>query len=1024
VLDGLRWRMIGPFRAGRVTSVVGHPTERNVFFFGACAGGVWKTVDGGNSWANVSDGFFRSAAVGALAIAPSDPNVVYAGMGEACIRSNVYGGDGVYRSNDGGRTWAHLGLADTRHIGRVVVHPTDPDTAWVAALGHAFGPNEDRGVFRTTDGGRHWEKVLYKDADSGAVSLTIDPTNPRLLYAAFWQARRTPYSLVSGGPGSGLYRSQDGGTTWEPLANGLPDGVLGRIGVSHAARAGRIYATVESHTGGIYRSDDFGDSWTRVTDNADLRQRPWYFNHLTADAADPDTVYATNFKLWRSIDGGRTFTELPGPHPDHHDLWVDANDPNRLINGHDGGACVSFDGGRTWSSCMNQPTAQFYHVTTDTRVPYRVYGAQQDNSTLSVPSRSNLPAIPNAETYRVGGGESGYIAVRPDNPDIVYAGSNGSTLTRYDHKSGQKSVITPWPEEVSGYGAGQLKYRFQWTFPVVISPHDPHTVYCGANVVFRSRDEGASWEVVSPDLTRAEPSMLEASGGPVTKDNTGAETYATVFALVESPVRAGVLWAGSDDGLVHRSDDAGASWSNVTPKDLPEWSLVSILEASPHDAQGAYLVANRYKLDDPAPYVYRTADGGRTWTAITTGLGPEDSTRSLRADPDVKGLLYLATDRGVYVSFDDGGHWQPLGAGLPLAPVHDLAVHGDDLVAAGHGRGFWLLDDLSLLRRIARQGGGTSLLAPAKVHRYRTDWGYADRGGAYGYVQTDGEVLHWVREGDRARFVNAGENPPDGAVLTYLLATQAGEGARLTITDAAGEVVKVFEPGADKEADKLPTGEGSHRVVWNLRYPDPVLLPGVVYRGGDPKGPLAPPGRYTAVLEALGERSEATFEVSGDPRGTATDDDLRAQFAFQREVSARLEEVNRAIGQVRSLNGELAAWKERLGPTSALVAEIDGLAADLRAVEERLVQVNAKSPKDLLNFPLQLNVKLASLLNHLGWGDAAPTAQDRAVFAHLSQACQAQFDRLRELVRERAVPLAKKLAGSDAPALPVQGEWS
>ena len=1029
MLEGLRWRLIGPFRGGRVVAVSGHPTDRNVFYFGACAGGIWKTEDGGNIWLNVSDGQINSAAVGAIAVAESDPNVVYAGMGEACIRSNVYHGDGVYRTTDGGRTWKHLGLTDTRHIGRIVVHPHDADVAYVAALGHAFGPNAERGVFRTLDGGATWEQVLFRDVDSGAVSLAMDPTNPRIVYAAFWQARRTAWGLTSGGPGSSLYRSTDGGDTWQELHTGLPAGPLGRIGLAHSARAGRVYATVEAAEGGIYRSDDYGDHWRRMSDEHDLRERPWYFNHITADPTDADTLYATNFKLWRSIDGGSTWTELPNAHSDHHDLWIDPRDGQRMINGHDGGAAVSFDGGRTWSTVMNQPTAQFYHVTTDNRSPYRVYGAQQDNTTLAIPSRSRGPAIPNAETYSVGGGESGYIAVRPDDPDIVFAGSNGSTMTRFNLRTGQRQVVTPWPEEVSGYGAGELRYRFQWTFPIVFSPHDPNTLYCGANVVFRSHDQGHSWEELSPDLTRAVPSTLEPSGGPITKDNTGAETYATVFAIAESPVKRGRIWAGSDDGLVHVSSDDGKTWQNVTPAALPEFSLVSILEPSAHDADTCYLVANRYKLDDPAPYVYVTNDAGRSWRKIVAGLGEEDSTRSLREDPEVRGLLYLATDRGVYASFDAGVTWQPLRQNLPLVPVHDLTVHGDDLVAATHGRAFWVLDGLASIRRMAREGvEATALDVPPVVYRHRTNWGFAARGGAYGYVQMPHDVLAWVRRpdgdgGERVEFVNAGENPPDGAVFTYVLGADADSASELVVYDEAGTLLKRWS-GDQEGAERLPLGRGSHRVAWNLRYPDPEPCPGVVYRGGEPHGPLAPPGRYRAVLRLGSQTLERTFEVARLPGTEASDDDLRELFRFLIEVRDRLSDTHRAIARVRNLKQELGIWKKRLerapqGTDASVLGDVDGALEALGRIEEGLVQVRAKSPKDLLNFPLQINVKIGSLLNSTDGADARPTEGARKVFEALSADLDARILTLTKLVEGPLSDLSGRLARLPLEALPL-----
>ncbi|HEU5422472.1 MAG TPA: glycosyl hydrolase, partial [Nitrolancea sp.] len=596
------WRLVGPFRGGRVVAVAGDPVDPLTGYFGACAGGIWKTEDAGQSWRNVSDGYLKTASVGALAVAPSDRNVVYAGMGEACIRGNVSHGDGVYRSDDAGKSWRHLGLADTRHIGRVRVHPHNPDLVYVAALGHAWGPNAERGVFRSRDSGQSWEKILSRDEKTGAIDLTMDPNNPRVLYAALWEAQRYPWALVSGGPGSGLFKSSDGGDSWTELTNnpGLPEGLKGRIGVAVSpARPERVWAIIEAKEGGLYRSDDGGARWELVNDNPDLRQRPWYYMHLFADPGDAETVWVLNLRMWKSTDGGKSVMQVPTPHGDNHDLWIDPENSRRMLTGNDGGACVSLDGGVTWSSIYNQPTAQFYHVITDDQFPYRIYGAQQDNSTLSVPSYSDKGAIVAGDTYPVGGGESGYIAVRPDNPNIVFAGSYASRMTRYNHASANEVDITVWPEDPIGYGAGSLRYRFQWTFPIILSPHDPNLLYAAGNHVFRSTDGGQSWQELSSDLTRAEPETLKPSGGPITLDNVSTEYYGTIFALAESPVHKGVIWAGSDDGLIHVTRDGGQSWQNVTPPRalVGEWALINIIEASPHDAATAYVAATRYKLD-------------------------------------------------------------------------------------------------------------------------------------------------------------------------------------------------------------------------------------------------------------------------------------------------------------------------------------------------------------------------------------------------------------------------------------------
>ena len=746
LLDAMRFRCIGPPRGGRVVAVAGDPSEPAVFYFGAVAGGIWKTGDAGVTWTNVSDGYLNTSSVGALAVSDSDPNVIWAGMGESTIRGDVSHGDGVYRSTDHGRSWVHLGLDDTRHISEIRIHPRDPDRVWVAALGHAFGPNPERGVFRTTDGGASWARVLHESDRAGAADLALDARNPTVLYASLWEAHRNFWELSSGGPGSGLWRSDNGGTTWARITPslGLPAAAtLGKIGVAASpARSGRVWALVESDAApGLYRSDDFGETWTLASDRQQLRYRPWYYMHVFADPRDEDTVYVNNLRMWKSTDAGAHFEQVPTPHGDNHDLWIDPNDNRRMIQGNDGGANVSFNAGASWSSVHNQLTAQLYTVDTDGRAPhYFVYGTQQDNSSIGVPSGTNDGAIAWEDCRIAGTGESGYVAVDPKDPDIVYVGAIGSSpggggaLQRYDHRTGQVRLVNVWPEHHGGMGPGELRYRFGWTFPIRFSPHDPNVLYACGNRVFRSTDEGQSWEPISPDLTRADPDKLGPSGGPITRDTSGAEHYCTLSTFAESPHEPGVLWAGSDDGLVHLSRDGGRSWRDVTPPDLPEWALIRTVEPSPHDPAALYLAATRYKLDDCAPYLYKTADYGESWEAITgadgdSAIPDNDFVRVIRADPGCRGVLYVGTETGLHVSLDDGAAWRRWRSNFPVTPVYDLKVEGTDLVIATHGRSFWIMDDLTPLHREAAAGagrdGGTGVEAAIG-----TDTGMEHRRGA------------------------------------------------------------------------------------------------------------------------------------------------------------------------------------------------------------------------------------------------------------------------------------------------------
>ena len=990
-LDGLEWRQLGPFRGGRVEAVAGDPRERNTFYFGSCGGGVWKTTDGGIYWRNVSDGFFKRASVGAIAVAGSDPNVVYVGMGEACIRGNVSHGDGMYRSTDGGRTWAHLGLADTRNIGQVRVHPQDPDIAFVAALGHAHGPNPQRGIFRTHDGGKTWKKVLSRGNAAGGIDISIDPTNPRIIYAALWEAIRRPHQMISGGEGSGLFKSTDGGDTWIEISRnrGLPKGVLGRIGVAVSpARPDRIFALIEAKDGGVFRSEDGGVSWSKGSEDRELRQRAWYYTHIFADPKDPETVWVLNVDAYRSSDAGKTFMRQAIPHGDNHDMWIDPTDPQRIIEGNDGGATISFNGGASWSSIYNQPTAEYYHITADTQTPYRLYAAQQDNSSISSPTRSSLSGILWAECYEVGGGEAGHIAVRPDDPNIVFAADHAGLLTRLDRRSGQIRTINVWPEATSGIAATHIKYRFNWTAPVFLSPHDPNVLYTASQYVHRSRDEGASWDRVSPDLTRNDKRTTGDSGGPITLDQTGAEYHATIFTLTESPVQPGVLWAGSDDGLVHVSRDNAKKWTNVTPKLIPPQTLISIIEPGQHDAGTAYVAANRYKHDDFSPYIYKTENYGRTWSQITAGIPADTFVRAVREDPEVSGLLYAGTEVGLYVSYDGGARWHRWqGRSLPVVPLHDLIVKDGDLALATHGRSFWVFDDLTPVRELARKRatGMSRLFTPRPTVRYKTYAGFGSKTEAApmkNYRHPAGSQFASLVEeqpnGEKVELhLDAGKNPPDGVIVTYFLRA-APKNITLTFLDGRGKTIRSFtkRPADADPKDKEPrvtVEPGMNRFVWEMRYPEAARIddePLVMDQlEGALKGGVAAPGTYTVRLDVDGEKSEAKFTIVKDPRIPATQKDLDAQFALRQKLRDLLDHDHRAVNRLR---------EARTDPRTPAATK-----RTLDAIESELMQPKAKSRQDTLNFGVRLNHRIAALIASISTADAAPTKQAGELAAQL-----------------------------------------
>ncbi len=987
---------------------------------------MWKTTDGGVYWENVSDGFFETSAVGALAVAPSDPNVIYAGTGEACIRGNVSHGDGVYRSTDGGRTWTNVGLRDTRHIARVRVHPREPDVVWVAALGHAWGPNRERGVFRSCDGGRTWKHALFRSEGAGAADLSVDPANPRILYAAIWQAQRTPWSMTSGGPDSSLWTSTDGGDTWIDISRnpGLPRGVLGRIGVAVSPADGRrVYAVVEAEDGALFRSDDGGATWQRGSEEPGLRGRPWYYMHVFADPVDVDTVWVADYSLWKSTDGGKTFGEVATPHGDNHDLWIDPANNRRMIEGNDGGACVSFNGAQSWSTIYNQPTAQFYHVCADDQRPYRIYGSQQDNWAISLPSQSHRGVISTIDWVQPGGGESGYIAVKPGDPAIVVGGSIGTgpgmgRLVHYDHRSGQERIISVWPEAYGmGIAPAEHRYRFQWTFPVFYSRWDPRELWIAGNRVFRSVDEGQSWETVSPDLTRNDPTKLGLSGGPVTRDNTGAEVYCTIFALVESHHERDVLWAGTDDGLVHLSRDRGRTWEPVTPPDLPAFALVSVLEPSPHDAATCYLAATCYKLDDTRPYLFKTSDYGRTWKRITNSLPDGEITRVVREDPSRRGLLYCGTETRLWVSLDDGGSWQRLQSNLPVAPIHDLIVKDGDLVVATHGRSFWILDDLTPLHQIADgvANADAHLFAPRPTVRWRAYRGHGMKPGpgrevAYRMVGSMGYAYRQVEAptGEKKeRLLDAGENPPNGVVVHYWLQAAPEGDLTLSFHDVEGREIRSFtsrptgaSPATPKtttdacEDEPRPTkNAGANRFVWNLRGPDATKLADNKGRGGTADmltAPRVPPGAYQARLTVGGRTLTQPFEVVKDPRVAATDAELREQYALAKQAHELLTLVHDGVLTIRDVRAQAEAWAGRT-EAPAIRDGARALAATLGAIEGELIVIRADDPR---MFPAKLNTRIGTVVTLVDYSDAAPTRALRELYESLALRAQMELAEL------------------------------
>ncbi len=1035
-LGAVKWREIGPFRGGRSVAAAGSSTRPWEYYFGTTGGGVFKTLDGGVTWTPITDKFF-GGSIGSIAIAESNPDIVYVGTGEHPIRGNVSHGDGVWKTTDAGKTWSYIGLGATQQIGRIRVHPKNPDIVYVAALGHVWGPNAERGVFKSENGGKSWTRVLFQSDSAGAIDLSMDAADPNTLYATFWHAYRQPWKLVSGGTGSGIFKSTDAGANWKEITRnpGLPSGVLGKIGISVSpVNSKRVWALIEADSGGVFRSDDAGATWTKTNSERNLRQRAWYYTRIFADTKDSNTVYALNTGMYRSTNGGKTFKSIQVPHGDNHDLWISPTDNNRMIESNDGGANVSFNAGRSWTE-QDVATAQFYHVTTTNDFPYHVCGAQQDNSTLCGPSRSS-GGISIGDWYSVGGGESGYIAVRPDNPDIAYAGSYGGLLTRHDRRTGFDRNINPWPDNPMGHDAGDAKYRFQWTFPIVISPHDPNTLYVGSSVVFRSKNDGQSFEPISPDLTRNDPRTLGPSGGPITKDQTSVEYYATVFTIAESPLTAGVIWAGSDDGLIHVTRDNGKTWKNVTPAGMPEWSRISMIEASHFQPGTAYAAANHYQMDDLKPYIYRTSDYGATWQLAVDGIPATEFVRVVREDPERKGLLYAGTERGVWVSFDEGGTWQSLRRNLPIVPVHDLAVKEGDLIAATHGRSFWIVDDLSALRQMNKpvMDKAAHLFKPRDVYRANFNGG-GGTGAAGGHP--------------------TGQNPPAGAIVYYWL-KKPNQTVTMDFLDASGKLIRSFsssqdpkvakdslrniaradslkKAGADSSQQMEARGEetegddgprrtpalprvsnraGLNTFSWNMRYADASTFKDMIFWAGGTQGPLAVPGAYSVRLRVNNSTETQTFRLRNDPRSKATQADMTSQFAFLTKVRDETTRANDAVKLVRNVRSQIAERTAQMpaDKRAAFTASAASLESALAAAEKEIYQTQNQSGQDPLNYPIRLNNKIAALAGVAASTDAKPTSQTLEVFRILSAELDTHVNRIHNALKATLPGLNKQLS--------------
>jgi len=986
IIKAQNFRLIGPFRGGRAAAAVGSYTDVNTFYMGATGGGVWKTTDAGSNWKNISDGFF-GGSIGAIAITPTNESIVYVGEGENSMRGNVSEGlGGMWKSTDDGKTWKNMGLKEARHIVRIIVHPKNPDIIWVAAMGHLFGPNETRGVFKSTDGGQNWKKVLYVNEQTGASDLVIDPSNPEILYAGTWQLIRTPYSLESGGAGSGLFKSTDGGDTWTSIKTnkGFPKGVWGITAIAVAkSNTDKLYALIENKDGGLYVSENAGKTWELVNSDNNIRQRAWYYTKVFIDPADENKIYCPNVNFMVSSDGGKSFSSMRTPHGDHHDLWIDPKNGKRMIVADDGGAQVSLDGAKNWSTLMNQPTVQVYRLSTDNHFPYRVLGAQQDNSAFRILSSTYGAYIGESDFDVTAGGESGYIVADPTNSDIVYGGSYGGLITRYDHKTGENRVINVWPDNPMGAGAEAMKYRFQWNHPIFFSPHNPKKLYTAGNHLFSTENEGASWNMLSPDLTTNDKSRQKSSGGPITQDNTSVEYYCTIFTAAESPLEKDLLWTGSDDGIINVSKDGGANWKNVTPKDIPQWMMWNRVEIDPVRKGTAYFAGTRYKLDDFTPYLYVTHDYGETWEKITSGINPLHFTRAIVASPRKAGVLFAGTEYGLYVSMNDGKSWEQLQLNLPVTPITDLLIRDNNLIVGTQGRSIYILDDLSFIENYQATNVNASKVFPiANVYRVPPQMGGRRNRGA--------------RTGMPA---NVGTNPAKGVIINYWKASTANDSTRVmvSILDDQNKVIRTFN---QNDVGGPSTEAGFQTFVWNMYHteidkPDASLI----LWNGSTSPVLAAPGKYTAKVTIDNTVSEQPFTILADPNYKVSDADLKAQEQFLLEVASSFNTIMKALKGIKEIRTQVQVLQKKT-KDSSFQKQSESLLANLKTIEEALHQTKAKSGQDVLNFPIRLDDKIAGVFESAASGYVAPTKQVKETYTDLKAQVDEQLKKYETLKKE------------------------